>query len=419
MKPCFLPADVLMPQVDDLPSWAVVACDQYSSQPEYWDRVWEDVKDKPSTLHLILPEAWLNTDKEKAHEARIPGMMQAYLENGLFMDHPDAYIYVERTLSSGVVRKGLIGMVDLEAYDFSQGSVSPVRATEATIIDRIPPRVAIREKACLELPHVLLLADDAQDSLLGPLQAARDEMEMLYDFELMENGGHLQGWLVSDAQKDAFLERQQAFADGIHQRYPGLEEDSLCFAVGDGNHSLATAKTIWENLKPSLSEEEQKTHPARFALAELENIHDDAQQFEPIHRIITGTDPQQLLQDLLPLTVPEGEDGFVLQWQTAEDHGTLVLDPARGELATAILQNFLDDWLKEHPGEIDYIHGEDEVRSLARQEQAIGFLLPPFAKSSLFRGVIADGSLPRKTFSMGHAQEKRFYLEARRIRREN
>lgn len=416
MKPCFVPAEVLVPQVDNLEKWAVVACDQYSSQPEYWDRVWQRVKNDPSTLHLILPEAWLNTEKEKTHEARIPEVMQEYLDSGLFAAYPEAFVYVERTLDSGTVRRGLIGMVDLEAYDFSVGSKSPIRATEATIIERIPPRVAIREKAPLELPHVLLLADDANDLLLGQLEQNKEQMQKLYDFDLMENGGHLTGWLVPEQEKEAFLNRQQAFASSIQERYPGLLEDSLCFAVGDGNHSLATAKTIWESIKPTLSEEERLHHPARYALAELENIHDESQQFEPIHRIITNTDVDAMLEALQSISVPEEEEGFPVQWFARGRSGKLNLDPEEGELATAILQTFLDFWLKDHPGEIDYIHGDEEVRILAEQDNAIGFLLPPFSKSSLFRGVIADGSLPRKTFSMGHAHEKRFYLEARKIR---
>lgn len=416
MKPCFVPAEVLVPQVDSLENWAVVACDQYSSQPEYWDRVWERVKNDPSTLHMILPEAWLNTDKEKTHEARIPAVMEEYLTNGVFAVYPDSFVYVERTLESGVVRRGLIGMVDLEAYDFSIGSQSPIRATEATIIERIPPRVAIRKKAPLELPHVLLLADDAKDLLLGQLEQHKDQMDKLYDFDLMENGGHLTGWLVSDAEKNAFLDREQVFSSSIQARYPGLLENSLCFAVGDGNHSLATAKTIWESIKPSLSEEERLHHPARFALAELENIHDESQQFEPIHRIITHTDVDAMLEALESISVPETEEGFPVQWFAKGRFGRLNLNPEEGELATAILQTFLDYWLKDHAGEIDYIHGDEEVKTLADQDNAIGFLLPPFSKSSLFRGVIADGSLPRKTFSMGHAHEKRFYLEARKIR---
>lgn len=409
----FLPADILLPKVDSMEKWAVIACDQFTSDPAYWERVRTFAAGAPSTIHLILPEAELGTPQEAAHTAQINQNMASYLERGVFETYPHAMVYVERSLQNGSVRKGLIGMVDLEAYDYRPGSTSPIRATEKTVTERIPPRQRVRRDAPVELPHILMLCDDHQKVLIEPIGAKRDSLPKLYEFDLMEDGGHITGWLVSGEEADAFSERLQAYTAACPEKYRDLPGMAMVFAVGDGNHSLATAKSCYEELKAQNPSVDLSNHPARFALVELENIHDPAQKFEPIHRIVTQTEPGKLLAALEPWCAP---DGYPVQWFVGNRSETVYLDRGKSQLAVGVLQAFLDAYLQEHPGQIDYIHGDDDLKELARQENAVGFLLPAMEKSQLFRGVIADGVLPRKTFSMGHAREKRYYLEGRKIR---
>ena len=407
----FKPADILLPRVEDMSKWAVIACDQFTSQPDYWERVRQTVGEAPSALQLILPEAELSGP----YERRIPAIhaaMERYLAEGLFREYRDSFVYVERTLLDRQIRRGLVGALDLEQYDYSPDADSAVRATERTVVERIPPRKKIRQGASLELPHVLLLCDDPEDRILAPLTEEKDRLPALYDFELMENGGRIRGWLVQGGEADAVRGRLDAYEQAVRSRYQELES-AMLYAVGDGNHSLATAKACWEDLKKTLSPEEREKHPARFALVELENLYDDSQQIEPIHRVVTGTDVSALLAAARTQICAEG--GYPLSWVSGSDSGTLYLDPAKGQLPVGILQSFLDGWLTGHPGEIDYIHGDDALRGLAAAPDAVGFLLPAIGKELLFRGIIADGVLPRKTFSMGHAVEKRYYLEARKI----
>ena len=409
----FLPADILLPQVDSMEQWAVIACDQFSSQPAYWDRVREKAAGAPSTINLILPEAELGTPQEAAHTALINETMAQYLADGIFRTYPRSFVYVERTLESGAVRKGLVGMVDLDAYDYSVGSTSAIRATEKTVVERIPPRMRVRKDAPIELPHILMLCDDHDKVLIEPVAAQKAGLPKLYDFDLMEDGGHITGWLVQGEAVDGFEARLADYTARVGEKYAGLPGVPMVFAVGDGNHSLATAKACYEALKEAHPGEDLSNHPARFALVELENIHDEAQVFEPIHRVITHTDPEALLRALEPWCA---DGGFPVEWHIGEKSGTVYLDKARSQLAVGVLQAFLDQYLADHPGEIDYIHGDADLKELARQDKAIGFLLPAMEKSQLFRGVIADGILPRKTFSMGHAREKRYYLEGRAIK---
>lgn len=421
----FRSAPILLPDLDDLSTFCVVACDQYSSQPEYWSEVRKLTDGKTSALDFILPEAWLDTKQAALHQSGIPERMKQALSASFFREYPDSYIYVERTMNDHSVRQGLIGMIDLEAYDFSKGSKSQIRATEATILERIPPRKEIREQAVFELPHILLLADDDEDLLLSEVssKAHNGKLPVLYDFDLMMGGGHLSGYLISEdeaARMDLILDE---YALHTKSKYPDLDEDSLVYVVGDGNHSLATAKTIWQEVRETLTEEERETHPARFALAELENIHHDSQKFEQIHRIVTHIRPEELMQAMkasciLDSSHPVSSNShlFPVECVMQDRSETFWLDPSRGELSCQILQNFLDEYLQQNPeAKIDYIHGEEETRNLAEAEDAIGFILPAMNKSSLFRGVISGGSLPRKTFSMGHANEKRFYLEGKMI----
>ena len=409
----FKSTDILLPKDVDMARWSVIACDQFTSDPGYWQRVRAFAGDAPSTIHLILPEAELGGDNEAATVAAINAAMERYLQENVFAVYPDSYVYVERTLADGSVRPGLLGAVDLEGYDFHVGSDSPIRATEKTVLERIPPRQRVRKDAAIELPHVLMLCDDDQKLLIEPIAEIRNQLPLLYDFELMEQGGRIRGWLLKGEQAKAFDDRLTAFAASVDAKYADLAGASVLLAVGDGNHSLATAKSCYEALKAANPGVDLSGHPARYSLVELENIHDPSLVFAPIHRILTGVDGEKLLADLACVCA---EGGYAVEWTIGEKSGTIYLDRAKGELAVAVLQEFLDKWLAENAGEIDYIHGDDEVRQLAQQPDAIGFLLPAMEKHQLFRGVISGGALPRKTFSMGHAREKRYYLEGRRIR---
>lgn len=409
----FVRADILLPKDVELERWAVIACDQFTSDPAYWQRVRQTAGSGPSAIHMILPEAELGSVSEADAVKAINATMEKYLREDVFALYPDCYVYVERTLADGSVRPGLIGAVDLEQYDYHHGSVSPIRATEKTVLERIPPRQRVRKDAAMELPHVLMLCDDDQFQLIEPITAIRDSLPKLYDFELMENGGRIRGWLVSGQIAQDYDDRFSGFCANVAKKYADLSGAAVTLAVGDGNHSLATAKSCYEALKAANPGEDLSTHPARYSLVELENIHDPSQAFAPIHRIVTKIDGEKLLKDLTQVCASEG---YAVQWVMGEKSGTVCLDKAKGELAVAVLQEFLDRWLAENGGEIDYIHGDEEVCALARQENAVGFLLPAMEKHQLFRGVISGGALPRKTFSMGHAREKRYYLEGRKIR---
>ena len=409
----FASADILLPKVDSLEKWAVIACDQFTSQPEYWQRVRALVGDAPSTLRLVLPEAELGMDDD-ARAGEIDAEMTKLLNSGRFCEYRGVMVYVERTLLSGKVRKGLVGAVDLEAYDYGAGSTSAIRASEKTVVERIPPRKKVRQNAPLELPHVLLLCDDDERVLIEPIAAARDSLPKLYDFDLMEGGGHIAGWLVQGEIAEAFERRLAAYAETVGKKYDGLSGASVLFAVGDGNHSLATAKACYEDQKRGLSQEDALALPSRWALVELENIHDEAQAFEPIHRLVLTEEPEALLARMRREIGADA--GYPIQWIAGEKSGTICLDERRGPLPVAILQEFLDAYMSERPCGIDFIHGEEALRQLASREGAVGLMLPAIDKGGLFRGIVANGVLPRKSFSMGHAQEKRYYLEARKIR---
>ena len=410
----FLPADILIPKTDSMEKWAVIACDQFTSDQAYWDRVRKNAEGAVSTFNLILPEAELGTEKEAEHTAVINATMKRYMDEDVFTTYPNSFVYVERQLENGSIREGLVGMVDLDAYDYSTGATSAIRATERTVAERIPPRQRVRRDAPIELPHILMLCDDHDKKLIEPIGAKKDSLKKLYDFDLMEGGGHITGWLVEGKDVDEFNKALADYTATVGEKYKGLKGVPMVFAVGDGNHSLATAKSCYEELKKNHPGEDLSNHPARYALVELENIHDPAQVFEPIHRVIFKTEPEKLLAALQKDACAEG--GFPVQWYTRDASGTVYLDRARSELAVGVLQGFLDDYLKDNAGEIDYIHDDDALISLAKQDGAIGFLLPAMEKSQLFRGVIADGILPRKTFSMGHSREKRYYLEGRKIK---
>lgn len=414
----FLPANILLPCVESMKStdfmekWAVIACDQFTSQPEYWEEVYKTVGDAPSSLKLVLPEAELTGD-DSGRAAGIAQTMERYLSEGLFREYPGSFVYVERTLVNGRIRRGVVGAVDLEAYDYQNGSASPVRATERTVVERIPPRKKIRQNAPVELPHILLLCDDPERTLIESVSAIKADLPKLYEFDLMAGGGHLAGWLVSGDAAAEFSQRLAEYEDRLSARSAAEGIAPLLYAVGDGNHSLATAKACYEDLKAANPGADLSGHPARYALLELENLHDETQQFEPIHRIIKGTDPDALLACLT--SAVGAKEGYSVVWHAGDRSGTVYLDPAKGELPIGILQTFLDDYLFGHDGSIDYIHGDDVLRKLSEAPGSIGFLLQPIQKDRLFRGIAHDGVLPRKTFSMGHACEKRYYLEGRKI----
>ena len=419
----FSPANILLPQDCGLTKWAVVACDQYTSQPEYWERVDQFVGDAPSTLRLILPESKLESEHVEEEIQKINQTMEQYLEEGRLRGLEDAMIFLERKLSNGKTRLGLIGKLDLEQYSYEKGSGTPIRATEGTVLSRIPPRMKVRKNAPIELPHIMVLIDDPKKEIIEPFlrKESKKQMQMIYSTTLMEQGGRVSGYLLSKEQADKVQKQLAGLADPARfaQFYHAEGKPVLTYAMGDGNHSLATAKACWEELKPTLSEAERQTHPARYALVELVNLHDDSLEFEPIHRVLFGVDPKQLLADLLaayPGAHYGAGEGHQITYVLPGERGILTVPHPTAQLEVGTLQTFLDQYLEAHGGKIDYIHGEDVVEQLVQQPDSIGFLLPGMGKDQLFPTVIFDGALPRKTFSMGEAHDKRFYLEARKIK---
>lgn len=414
----FKPADILLPRDCDMTLWSVVACDQYTSRPEYWLRVERRVGRAPSTLRLILPESCLEGPSVETDIMEVNSAMSSYLREGRFQEYPDALIYVERTLENGKVRRGLVGMADLEQYDYEPGSRTAIRATEGTVMSRIPPRVAVRKNAPIELPHAMLLADDPDRTLIEPLAGQTGEMELLYDFDLMERGGHVKGWKLTPEQAEHVARALRSMKEKADR-----ERGGLLLAVGDGNHSLATAKECYERRKGLTDPEQWPTLPSRCALCELVNLHDESLEFEPIHRVVFGVKPEALLDALMnyyPAAVQGREEGHVLPFVISRwSRGEVTVKEPSARLPAATLQSFLDDYIASHPrARVDYIHGGDEAVRLAEErEDAIAFLLPSMDKGELFPTVIHDGVLPRKTFSMGEAHDKRFYLEARKIRK--
>jgi hypothetical protein len=418
----------------DLKKWAVIACDQFTSQPEYWNEVEKIVGDAPSTLNLTFPEVYLEKPGGDERIQNVQATMRKYMDEGILQPH-DGLVYVERTVA-GKTRKGIVLCLDLEAYDYTRGSSSLIRATEGTIVDRLPPRIKIREGAALELPHILVLIDDPHRTVIEPLSAAKSKFEKLYDFDLMLESGHLAGYAVDQEFEDQVVEALRGLAnpETFAAKYGiGKDRPVLLFAMGDGNHSLATAKAIWEKMKPQVGMD----HPSRYALVEIENIHDEGLGVEPIHRVLFG-----LKKDLFAELEKTFRANLTYKPVTSADEMVKAVDSATGEkqaiglvgggrsrafgvveianassnLPVGTIQSFLDVFLKEGGAEkIDYVHGNDVTVNLGSQPNNAGFYLPGMSKSDLFKTVILDGALPRKTFSMGEAHEKRFYMEARKI----
>jgi len=415
----FLPTDILIPKNVDMKKWSVVACDQYTSEPKYWNSVEKLVDGSPSTLHITFPEIYLEEDSGDERIANINKNMQSYINNDIFKTIKNSFIYVEREVANGKIRKGLVGAVDLEAYEYTPNAQSLVRATEGTVLDRIPPRVKVRIDAPLELPHIMLLIDDENKTVIEPIEAKKSTLARAYSFDLMENSGHIEGYIVPGDNEIAEKLISLSSAEVFNNKYDISDKGVLLFAVGDGNHSLATAKVCWENTKANLTDEQTKNHPARYALVELVNIHDESLEFEPIHRVLFECNPNDVIDSFIKYyknATLGGKDGQIIKFIHKNGKGEISVKDAPCGLAVGTLQKFLDEYIEEKGGKIDYIHGDDVVQSLSSKENNIGFLLPTMGKSELFKTVIIDGVLPRKTFSMGEAKEKRFYLECRKIK---
>lgn len=417
----FKPANILIPKSIDFSKWSVVACDQYTSQPDYWESAHKLVGSSPSTLNITFPEIYLNDGNDEERIKSINLEMQKYIDENIFEELKDSFILVERMQSNGKIRTGIIGCFDLEEYDFSNGSQSKIRATEGTIISRIPPRQKIRINAPLELPHILMLIDDDKKSVIEPISEKKSQFRKLYDFDLMLDGGHITGYLIDKSLYGDISAALDILNDKalFEKKYGISDKEVLLFAAGDGNHSLATAKSCWEEIKKSLTPEEQKNHPARFALAELNNIHDEALEFEPIQRVIFDTDSKKLLDGLLAYydgASLEDNGGQKISYTYQGTEGNVYVQNAPSNLPVGTLQRYLDEYLDKNGGTIDYIHGNDVVKELTRQENTIGFMVERMNKSDLFTTVIKDGALPRKTFSMGEACDKRYYLECKKIK---
>ncbi|MCR4435405.1 MAG: DUF1015 domain-containing protein [Clostridiales bacterium] len=441
-----IPSILLPDKSVDMSKWSVVACDQYTSQPEYWARVEALVGKAPSTLHMILPEVYLEKSGWEERVAQINKVMVEYLEQNLLKPQNSCFIYVDRKTSRSQSRKGLILAVDLEKYDYRPGSQTLIRATEGTVLERLPPRIKVRENASLELPHTMLLIDDEGRTVIEPLADKVEQLEKLYDFDLMMGGMHIKGYRVDDENTvDRIFNalRKLSDRDSFRKKYNvGGDKGVLLFAVGDGNHSLAAAKGHWENVKKGLSREEAADHPARFALVEVVNVHDEGLKFEPIHRVVFNVDGAGLLESMVGYfnkrnskcryrffenrkaldtemeSARRDKSCHVLRFSFSGKYGAVVVKNPCHTLEVGTLQEFLDDFIKTDKDiKIDYIHGEPVVDALSSKAGNMGFYLPPMDKRDLFKTVITEGVLPRKTFSMGEAEEKRFYLECRKIKK--
>jgi len=416
----------------DLHKWAVIACDQYTSEPEYWHQVARVVGDAPSTLHLIFPEAYLDAADAPARISRIQDAMRKYLADGLLREREGA-IYVERTIGNQV-RRGLMLELDLEHYDFGSGSTSLIRPTEGTMVARLAPRIAVRRGAELEVPHILVLIDDPQRTVIEPIGAARETLSRLYQTELMLGGGRVAGYAVDGTVSERAIQALRALASPqtFAKRY-GVSIDApvMLFAVGDGNHSLATAKSIWDSVKGSVG----MSHPSRYALVEVVNIHDPALEFSPIHRLLFGVsvDVRQALADSFGsrLSCTDVPSAAAMRARVQATRGARhvagligpgahfsvieVDNPQTAEIV-GTLQPFVDRFIEGGGAtHVDYIHGDAVLERLSMSDGCVGFHLAAVSKSDLTRLVVHSGPLPRKTFSMGEADEKRFYIEARRI----
>jgi len=440
-----VPRILLPKQGTDMQAWSVIACDQYTSDREYWQRLAQKTSGMASTLNLIFPEVNLEDDDCEQRISRINAAMESYLSNGSLVEQPPAFILLDRKTTEVESRKGLIVALDLERYDYNKGAKSLIRATEGTILDRLPPRIKVRQNAPIELPHIMVLIDDPKRTVIEPLFS--QQLETVYDFELMENGGHLTGYRIDQPELiNQITTALEALADKkCYQEKYNVDEDVTLYAMGDGNHSFATAKAIWQQLKDDveagvvkLSHDELMAHPARFALVELVNVHDEGLEFEAIHRVMFAIDEDNFLNEMESYfsaqnmafsftaynSLAEAEENTITNetqhsfpCTISGKFGVCCLEKPKYTLVVATLQDFLDHYLdKYRTSRIDYIHGDQSVTDLGGQQNCAGFYLPAISKHDLFKTIVLDGALPRKTFSMGEADEKRFYLECRRIK---
>ena len=408
----FSTADILIPEGISMEKWSVIACDQFSSERDYWERVGEYVGGAPSTLNMIIPEAYLNEIDEEKKCKDISAAMNEYSKSGMLRVIEDSLIYIERTQPDGRTRRGLVGAVDLEEYEFSGGGAA-ILASEGTVLERLPARIRIRRDARLELPHIITFIDDKDATVIEPLAEKAGSLPLLYDFDLMEGGGHIRGLQVCGDEAAAVMAAVRKLGESGGQRDQSAAYDinRVLMVIGDGNHSLAAAKVYWDELKQGLGETGRECHPARRALVEVNNVYDPAISFEAIHRVIFDADPAEFI-GALENQLPYGND-YVLQWFSHEQSGLISISAGCiGDMLT-MLQEFLDGQIRSGGCRVDYIHGSDSVMRLARQERCIGLLLPSMDKSELFKTVAERGVFPRKSFSVGHARDKRYYLECR------
>ena len=398
----FTPADILLPEGIQMENWSVIACDQFSSERDYWERVRERVAGSPSTLNMIVPEAYLEGIDEIREIEKIRLAMDACFSSDVLREVKDSFIYVERTQTDGHVRRGLVGTIDLEDYSFSGGDAA-ILASEGTVLERLPARIRIRRAACLELPHIMTFIDDKNASVIEPLSAITDRLPLLYDFELMEGGGRIRGMQVTGGDAFAVMDAMRA----LHER------NEVLMVIGDGNHSLASAKVYWDEIKESLSSSLRENHPARRALIEVNNVYDPAISFKAIHRIVFDVDHEELLSKFNN-SIPPGDD-YAVRWAAKDQHGEIGLSAGCiGDMLIKI-QDFLDDYTSVADCRVDYIHGADTAKRLAGDDRCLALILPSMDKSELFETVARKGVFPKKSFSVGHARDKRYYLECRRI----
>ncbi len=419
MKKLFYPANIYLPRLEGEKGtkWACVACDQYTSEREYWRAAREYVGEAPSTLNLMLPEAYL--DMEEIAIPKINARMREYLSDGTLECRESTMIYLERVQSDGKVRRGIVGAVDLEEYDYNKGSSTLTRATEGTVLERIPPRVAIRRGAAIEMPHIMILIDDKDRTVIEPVAEKSKAYEKAYDFTLMANSGSVTGYYVDKEDFEGINEALAGLcAEGVMKEKYGVDAPPLLFAIGDGNHSLASAKALYEEIKAEIGEDAAKTHPARYALCEIVNLHDEALEFEPIYRVVFGVDREGFVRELEEYlnSLDGSAESQSFELILGNESKRVKAEKPSAQLPVGTLQSFLDSYVREHSGvSIDYIHGIESTKALSQKENTVGILFDGMSKDMLFKTVICDGALPRKTFSMGHAADKRFYIECRRI----
>ena len=409
MKDIIKVTDILLPNDDvEYMKWAVLACDQYTSEPEYWEKVANLAEGSKSAYHIVFPEVYLGQNDDERIK-NINDTMYEYIRTDTFKTIKDSFILVDRTIDNKH-RLGLVTAVDLEEYDYSKDSKSAIRATEGTIIERIPPRVKIRQNAPLELPHIMLLMDDRDKTIIEELYKNKDNMEELYNFDLGLYNGHIAGYRVTNTEEvknkiyHLLDEDVQVAKYGVNAK--------ILFTVGDGNHSLATAKTHWDNIKGSLSQEERENHPARFALVEINNLYDDSIEFEPIHRVLFNVDYDKV--KLIKFVFSRNK-GSKLDYYYNGKKGQINVQKS-APLCIYKLQNYIDRIVKNEGVRVDYIHGTQNAIDIANKQNGMAIIMPTIRKDELFKYIIENGVLPRKSFSIGEAYSKRYYLEAKYIK---